>query len=181
MDKAVKLVIIGPKGAFMTAGHLSPFTIIAEEASGKVDKGDNQIFTLTSSDGQTVYPYRAIGLKKGRAIVRVALDKADSTTLVASEGPVTGTSRSFTVYAAAAASLSLASPSPETAGNAFPVTETAYDRYGNIATGYSGTATLTSSDGQQVSPSTLSFNPSSTTPGVATVGAHPSTRPARRP
>jgi hypothetical protein len=51
-----------------------------------------------------------------------------------------------------------------TAGSAFQVTVTALDHYGNVATAYNGSVTLTSSDGQAVSPSTVEL-----TNGVATV------------
>ncbi len=169
-DETVKLFVLGPRDAPMIAGREGQFTII-KESSGKADAGDSDLITLTSGDGQTVFPDRPFKLRKGRFTVHVALDKADSTTLIASEGSVAGTSRSFTVYAAAADSLSLSVPSVVTSGDGFPVTVTAYDRYGNIATGYQGTVTLTSSDGQAVSPNTVSFSSSSTTPGVATVTA----------
>jgi hypothetical protein len=39
-----------------------------------------------------------------------------------------------------------------TAGEPFNVTVTAFDRYGNVATGYTGTVNFTSSDGQQMLP-----------------------------
>src|SRR2546423_8620730 len=44
-----------------------------------------------------------------------------------------------------------------TAGNAFNVTVTALDAYGNTDTGYTGTVTFTSGDGQAVLPANYTF------------------------
>ncbi len=57
-----------------------------------------------------------------------------------------------------------------TAGAGFSLKVTALDAFGNVATNYGGTATLTSS-GQTVFPSTVSFGSFGETPGVATVTA----------
>lgn len=164
-----KLVVSGPTSAGETAGKAFQVTIKSESSSGKTNTGDNHSVTLTSSDGQKVIA-SPIKLKKGKATVSVVLDTADSTTLTASEGSITGTSSSFTVHPGDAASFSLNYDIIATAGSPFSLVVTALDAHGNIATGYHGTATLTS-DGQTVSPSEVSFSSSSGTPGVATVNA----------
>ena len=48
-------------------------------------------------------------------------------------------------------------PATDTAGAAGNVTVTAYDAYGNVATGYTGTISFSSSDAQAVLPSSYSF------------------------
>ncbi len=166
---SIKLVVSGPSSGSVTAGDSFQVTVKAEE-SGKTDTGDNQSITLTSSGGQKVIA-SPIKLKKGKATVSVTLDTADTTTLVASQGSVKGTSGSLTVKPAAAASFALNYDIVATAGSPFGLVVTALDAYGNIATGYHGTATITSGDGQTVSPSTVSFSSSSATPGVAGVNA----------
>ena len=47
--------------------------------------------------------------------------------------------------------------SPTTAGAAHNVTVTAYDAYGNVATGYTGTVHFTSSDAQAILPANYTF------------------------
>jgi hypothetical protein len=64
-------------------------------------------------------------------------------------------------------------PSPATAGVSGTVTVTAYDAYGNVATGYTGTVQFTSSDGQAVLPadSTLSSGTGTFSVTLVTVGS----------
>jgi hypothetical protein len=57
----------------------------------------------------------------------------------------------------AVTALVVAAPNAVTAGAAFSVTITAQDGLGHVATGYTGPATLFSSDGQSVSPSTVTL------------------------
>jgi len=61
------------------------------------------------------------------------------------------------VTAAAASRMQLSVPSSATAGAAFDVTVTTFDRYGNIATGYAGTVHFTSSDGTATLPADYVF------------------------
>src|SRR5262249_48919534 len=91
---------------------------------------------------------------------------------------LTGTA-TVTVNPAAASSLLLiASPTTVTAGDTIPLTLTAYDPYGNVATGYSGMVHFTSSDPQANLPadSTLTngtgtFAANLYTAGVQTITA----------
>ncbi|MGD0451655.1 MAG: Ig-like domain repeat protein, partial [Candidatus Bathyarchaeia archaeon] len=67
--------------------------------------------------------------------------------LVASATGYTSASASLTVNAASATSFVVSGfPSPTIAGAAHSVTVTAKDQYGNVATAFSGTVTITSSD-----------------------------------
>ena len=64
---------------------------------------------------------------------------------------ITGTESGITVQAAAAKTLTIGGfPTSDTAGAAGNVVVTAYDAYGNVATGYTGTVSLTSSDPQAI-------------------------------
>ena len=70
------------------------------------------------------------------------------------------TSNPFAVTPGAASTLTVAGfPSPITAGNVSMVQVTAYDRFGNVATGYRGTVNFTSSDGQAMLPANYTFQP----------------------
>ena len=60
-------------------------------------------------------------------------------------------------------------PNPATAGMANPVTVTAYDPYGNIATGYRGTIAFTSTDPLAELPAPFSF--AAANAGTATFSA----------
>ena len=71
---------------------------------------------------------------------------------------ITGTQSGIVVKAAAASLLSVTGfPNPAAAGMPGNFTVTAYDPYGNIATGYSGTVQFTSSDSQAVLPGSYTF------------------------
>jgi hypothetical protein len=67
---------------------------------------------------------------------------------------VTGYDR---VQAAAATSYQLSAPAAVAQGSPFTVTLTAFDPYGNVATGYGGTAHFTSSDGAAGLPADYKF------------------------
>src|SRR5262249_49380454 len=68
---------------------------------------------------------------------------------------------SLTVTPGSTATLTLAVPSTATAGTAFKATLTALDAYQNKA---SGTVTLTSSDGQAISPKTVTLTGGTASP-----------------
>ena len=75
-------------------------------------------------------------------------------------------------------------PTSDTAGTSGTMTVTAYDAYGNVATGYTGTVALTSSDPHAVLPSSYTFTPSDAGRHVFSVtletsGAHRSRRAIR--
>src|SRR5262249_25049254 len=91
----------------------------------------------------------------------VTLVTAGSQTVTATDTvtrSITGTSSAINVTAAAATHFSVSAPTGATAGVAFNITVTALDQFNNTATGYAGTVTFTSTDGQAVLPpnSTLS-------------------------
>jgi hypothetical protein len=65
----------------------------------------------------------------------------------------------LTVNPAAAATLVLSGPSAASAGTPFLVTLTAYDAYGNVATGYTGTVSFSSDDTAAGLPGNSTFQP----------------------
>ncbi len=74
-------------------------------------------------------------------------------------GSITGTQSGITVNAGLGGHLDRGSgfTNPTTAGAAHNVTVTAYDAFGNTATGYTGTVHFTSSDIQAVLPANYTF------------------------
>jgi hypothetical protein len=73
-------------------------------------------------------------------------------TITVTDSAHSGTSNPFTVNPGVATQLVVSSGNSQVAGIAFSVTVTAKDAYGNTATSYAGTVTITSSDNQAVLP-----------------------------
>jgi hypothetical protein len=80
-----------------------------------------------------------VGTTPGTPITLYDADEA--ATLTATQGTLSGTSASFVVNPAAISSFALAS-APQTAGTPFSQPITAQDAYGNTATSYAGTKTV---------------------------------------
>ncbi len=96
------IVVAAPSTA--TAGTPFNVTVTAEDSSGKTVTGYNGPATLTSSDGQTVTP-ATVQLTNGTVTVPVTLDKANTVTLAAAIGTITGTSGQVAVGPGAPASI----------------------------------------------------------------------------
>ncbi len=135
------LATVGVSGpASVTAGGTATFTATGFDAEGNSLGVETASWSITSgaagSWSYNVYTSHTAG----------------SWTVSALVSTVTGTA-SLTVNAAAAASFVVSGfPSPTVAGVAHSVMVTAKDVYGNMATGYSGTVAITSSDGKAVLP-----------------------------
>jgi hypothetical protein len=153
-----------------TAGTSFSETITALDTWGNTATGYSGPQTLTFSGPSNspnastpTYP-SSVTFTSGVGTATVTLVDAQSTTLTATQGSVTGTSTSFTVSpSATAASFTVGNPGTRTAGTAFSVSVTALDPYGNTATGYSGSKTLTFSG-----PSNSPNNSAPTYPGSVT-------------
>jgi hypothetical protein len=130
--------------AAVTTGNPASVTITAEDPFGNVDTsyaGSNMVvFTGPSSSPNATAPTypAAVGFSGGIGTTSVTLTDAQSTTLTATQGPVSGTSGTITVGPAEASRFAVRAPARATAGNSVRVTVTADDRYGNIASSYTG-------------------------------------------
>src|SRR6185312_7872054 len=125
-------------------------TVTAKDAFGNVAIGYTGTVTLSSGDAQASFSPATYTFAAGDAGVHsfsVTFKTAGSQALTISD-TVNGLSVGQTgiqVSAATAASLLLSGyPTPTTAGVAHLFTVTAKDLYGNVATGYTGTITLSS-------------------------------------
>ena len=137
--------------ATATAGTAFTETLTALDAYGNTATSytGSQAITFTgpaTSPGGTAPAYPAsVTFTNGVATPSITLYDAQTTTLKATQGTITGTSASFTVGSATASQISFTTqPAGATAGFAFttePVV-TARDAYGNTATGYAKTVTL---------------------------------------
>ena len=149
--------------ATVTAGVAGSFTVTAKNADGTTNTGYRGTVHFTSSDPQAVLPadYTFTAADQGVHTFSATLKTAGSQSITASDTVVpsiAGTQAGITVNPAAASRFTVAGfPSPITAGVAGSFTVTAWDPYGNRATGYTGTVRFTSSDAKAVLPGNYTF------------------------
>ncbi len=149
------------------AGASGTFTVTALNADGTTDTGFTGTLHFTSSDGQAALPtdYTFQASDAGMHTFSATLKTAGTQSLTAADGSITGSETGITVTPAAASHLAMTAPAGSTAGSAFSITVTALDPYGNIATGYAGTVSFTSSDGKANLPGAYTF-------GTGDAGVH---------
>jgi hypothetical protein len=179
-------IVVGPAAASTfgvgvpaapTAGAAFNETISALDAYGNTATGYSGAKTVTfsgpsSSPGGTAPAYPAsVTFASGVGSPSITLYDAQTTTLTATQGSITGASGSFTVHANSATQLVFTTqPAGVTAGAAFttqPVV-TAKDVYGNVATGYAKTVTLSIKSGTGPNGAVLSGCTSSLSAGLTT-------------
>jgi hypothetical protein len=156
---AARTFVVTAAPASITAGEGTTLTVTAYDAYGNVATGYGGTVHLTSSDGQAVLPADA-PLSNGTGTFSVTLYTAGSQTVTATDSAnssLTG-STTVTVTPAAARYLVVAGfPSPALRRQAYSFTVTAYDAYGNVATGYTGTVHFTSDEGHADLPNDYTF------------------------
>ena len=145
-----------------TAGTAGNVVVTAYDPYGNVATGYTGTVSLSSSDPRAVLPSSfTFPGTTGTYIFAVTLETAGAQSITATDtatSSITGTETGIMVQAAAASILEVTGfPTSDTAGAAGNVVVTAYDPYGNVATGYTGTVSLTSSDPLAVLPSSFTF------------------------
>jgi len=135
--------------ATVTAGTAFSLTVTAEDAQGNPATwySGTVHFTSTDSSSGVALPADAT-LTNGTGTFSATLIRAGSQNVSATDtvtSTITG-SANVTVQAAAAATLGLTAPPSATINQSFPVTVTLKDRYGNVATGYTGRVHFSTSD-----------------------------------
>jgi hypothetical protein len=157
------------------AGVAHTVTVTARDAYGNVATGYRGTVALTSTDTAAVLPanYTFTAADAGVHALSVTLKTASIGSITAADtvtDSITGTQASIVVGAAAAKNFSVAGmANPATAGVAGTVTVTAFDPFGNVATGYSGIVHFTSTDTAAVLPANYTFTAADA--GVHTFGA----------
>jgi hypothetical protein len=144
------------------AGSVDTFSVTALDAYGNVVTDYQGTVHFTSTDAQAILPsdYTFTAADNGTHIFGAVLSTAGVQSLTASQadGSLTGSENGILVVPAAASTFVVnTSASTVTAGGSTSVTVTAYDAYGNVATGYSGTVHLTSSYDQATLPTDYPF------------------------
>jgi PKD repeat protein len=146
-----------------TAGTAHNVTVSAFDPYGNIATGYTGSVHFTSSDSQALLPanYTFVAADAGTHTFTVTLKTAATQSITATDtatSSITGSETGITVQAAAASSLTVSGfPTPDTAGVGHHVTVTAYDAYGNVATGYLGTVHFTSTDSQASLPANYTF------------------------
>ena len=137
----------GIRDPMVTAGTGVVVTVIALDSYGNPALFYAGTVHFSSSDHQAGLPGDAT-MSTSAGTFSIILKSAGIQTVTAADlGNVTMTgSTAFTVTPAQAASFVVTEPSSVTAGLPFLVTVTAFDSFGNKATGYLGSVMLTSSD-----------------------------------
>jgi hypothetical protein len=142
-----------------TAGTSFSITMTAYDSYGNVETNYAGPATLNDLSG-SISPTSTGTFTNGLCTVSVIVTKATTNDVITATDPSTdntGSSGSFTVSPAGLASFTISAISnPQIADTGFSVTITAYDQYGNVATGYIGPATLSDLSGT-LSPTTATF------------------------
>jgi streptogramin lyase len=156
----------------ITAGASGNVTVSAKDPYGNTATTYRGTVHFTSTDGQAVLPgdYTFTAADQGVHTFSATLETAEPQSLTVSDtinSSITGTQTGIQVNPAAAASFSVADfPTPTVAGSIGGFAVTALDAFGNIATGYQGTVTFSSTDAQAVLPGNYTFT-------SADRGSHP--------
>lgn len=125
-------------------------TVTAMDAANNVTPAYTGTVHFSSTDAQGALPTNST-LTSGTSSVSVALRTPGIQSITATDAAVssiTGTSSSINVVLPPATHFSVTAPATATVGTAFNFTVTALDASNNTATGYTGTAHFTSTDGQ---------------------------------
>ncbi len=152
---------VTPSAGSVTAGTAFSVTVTALDAAENPAPGYRGTIHFTSSDGRATLPaaYTFTAADNGVHTFGngVTLVTAGSQTLSVADGTLSG-STPVTVQAGPAQTLQLTGvPSSVTAGTLFSVTVTARDQYNNVATGYRGAVSFSSSDARAALPAAYTF------------------------
>jgi hypothetical protein len=184
VTSAMFTVSVGPLAQFewttspgtSTAGTAFPTqpVVTAEDAGGNVITSYAGTVVLSISSGPAGATLSGCTPARRSSGVTTfsgcKLDKSGGYVLVASDGAAVGDSSSFTVNAAAVASIAFTTQPTDTSVNtAFSAVVTAFDAFGNVATSYSGTITPSIKSGTGTAGATLSNCSVNRSSGVVTI------------
>ncbi|HEX4609043.1 MAG TPA: invasin domain 3-containing protein, partial [Urbifossiella sp.] len=169
LNAAPHLVVTAPPT--VTAGQSVSVTVSLRDVFGNLVTGYTGTLSLADSDSAAV----AAGLGppfvgSGQPSVNftgIEFLTSGTQTLTASDSTGLTLAVDVTVNPGAATQFSV-DPPPVTVGTAVPVTVTAYDAYGNVATGYNGSVVLAPTVTGAATPVTYNISSTSSTPGMQT-------------
>jgi uncharacterized repeat protein (TIGR03803 family) len=147
-----------------TAGAPQQVTVTVLNADLTTDTGYTGTIHFTSSDSHAALPadYTFQSSDQGVHTFTATLYTAGSQSITGTDtsNNLLSNTLGVTVTPAALTRLVISGPSSVRANNAFSVTVTAADAYGNTVSGYTGTVHFTSSDGSAVLPANYTFTAS---------------------
>ena len=158
-----QLVLETQPSSSATAGQPFPTqpVIYVEDQAGDLVVGDNTTqvtVSLRTGTGPLLGTTTVTASGGIATFTNLTDDKAESIILLfTASGLAKMQSNPITVSPAAASSLSIVVPTLDTAKKPFSATVTAYDPYGNVATGYRGTIHFISTDRGAVLPANYTF------------------------
>jgi hypothetical protein len=161
--RVTHFAVAAPSSA--TAGHAFNLTVTALDQFDNTATGYAGKVHFTSTDGAATLPADAT-LTNGVGSFGATLKTAGKQTITAADaaaGAITGTSGSIAVSAAAADHFTLSAPASATAGTPISFKVSAFDPYGNQATGYAGTVHFSSTDSAATLPADASLSGGSAT------------------
>jgi CSLREA domain-containing protein len=140
-----------------TAGNPVPVTVTVRNSAGQPLAGFTGTVTISSDDplGDPPVVLSFAGTSTSTITAAYTLRQSGSHTIRATLDAAAGggfTTSTVAVAPAAASTLILQAPTQIDAGSAFTVIVTAKDQFGNVATGYTGPVTLSSSDPLAILP-----------------------------
>lgn len=149
----------------ITAGVAGSFTVTLKDAYGNIATLYTGTVHFASSDAKAVLPatYTFTSADAGRHTFTATLKTAGTQSISATDtvnAALDGSDSGITVKAAAASKFVLSAPSSVMPGQAFSLTVTVEDAYGNIVTGYTGTIHFSSSDNKATLPANYTFTAS---------------------
>jgi probable HAF family extracellular repeat protein len=165
---AVSKLVVSSFPSPVTAGVAGSFTVTAEDAYGNSVSGYTGTIHFTSSDPKAVLPADYTFTGNSSQTFSATLKTAGAQSITATDMAMAGLAGSdagIQVNPAAVSRLAISGPASVSVGTAFSVTVTAYDIYGNVATGYLGTVAFKSSDSTASLPANYTFT-------AADKGAH---------
>jgi hypothetical protein len=153
-----------PASTTPTAGQPVAVTVTATIGNGKPAPGFRGTVHLASTDAKAVLPADLVftAADAGVKQVMVTLKAAGLSTLTGTEttSPATQGSTSLTVQPAAAVSCTAGqAPAATVAGSVVGVAVVVHDAFGNVATGYTGTVRLTTTDARAILPPDVTYVP----------------------
>jgi uncharacterized repeat protein (TIGR03803 family) len=150
--------------ATATAGTASTFTVTVQNPDGTADTGYTGTVHFTSTDPQAGLPadYTFTAADAGVHTFTATLKTAGTQAINATDTAHSVNPGGITtnVTAAAASHLVITGPSTAQPGVAFSLRVFAFDAYGNLATGYTGTVKFQSSDKTANLPANYTFTAS---------------------
>jgi hypothetical protein len=143
---ATSLALAGP--ATTSAGSSYAFTVAAKDAYGNTDTSYAGTVHFTTSDPAPVSMPADATLTNGQGSFSASLRTLGTQTISGTDTASSATTGKLTVQVkpGAATSITLGVPGTVQSGQAFNVTVTLKDQFGNVATGYRGTMHFSSSD-----------------------------------